>query len=82
MSRYTPVTSKTQMASEYEHVFDHVMGVFGRVRGPFSMLLHSPELTERLLPMVPFAREICSATPTTFGPRRSTLPVAWACANW
>jgi 4-carboxymuconolactone decarboxylase len=33
------------------------MGVFGRVRGPFGMLLHSPKLAERLLPMVPFARE-------------------------
>jgi 4-carboxymuconolactone decarboxylase len=63
MSRYTPVTGKAEMGSEYEHVFDQVMGVFGRVRGPFSMLLHSPELTERLLPMVPFAREICAVDP-------------------
>ena len=62
MSRYTPVTSKAEMGSEYG-VFDQVMGVFGRVRGPFSMLLHSPELTERLLPMVPFAREICAVDP-------------------
>jgi 4-carboxymuconolactone decarboxylase len=57
MSRYTPVTSKAEMPAEHQHVFDQVMGVFGRVRGPFSMLLHSPKLTERLLPMVPFARE-------------------------
>jgi 4-carboxymuconolactone decarboxylase len=63
MSRYTPVTSKTEMEAEYEYVFGQVMGVFGRVRGPFSMLLHSPELTERLLPMVPFAREICVVDP-------------------
>jgi 4-carboxymuconolactone decarboxylase len=57
MSRYTPITSKAEMAPEQQHVFDQVMGVFGRVRGPFSMLLHSPKLAERLLPMVPFARE-------------------------
>jgi 4-carboxymuconolactone decarboxylase len=57
MSRYTPITSKTDMASEQAHVFDQVIEVFGRIRGPFSMLLHSPKLTERLLPMVPFARE-------------------------
>lgn len=63
MSRYTPVTSKAQMAPEHQHVFDQVMGVFGRVRGPFSMLLHSPNLTERLLPMVPFARDICTVDP-------------------
>ena len=57
MSRYTPVTSKEAMAPEQQHVFDQVMGVFGRLRGPFSMLLHSPKLAEKLLPMVPFARE-------------------------
>jgi 4-carboxymuconolactone decarboxylase len=57
MSRYTPVTSKAEMAPEHQHVFDQVMGVFGRIRGPFSMLLYSPELTERLLPMVPFAHD-------------------------
>jgi 4-carboxymuconolactone decarboxylase len=57
MSRYTPVTSKEAMAPDQQHVFDQVMGVFGRIRGPFSMLLHSPKLAEKLLPMVPFARE-------------------------
>src|SRR5690348_18327669 len=57
MSRYTPVTGKEAMAPEQQHVFDQVMGVFGRIRGPFSMLLHSPKLAETLLPMVPFARE-------------------------
>ena len=31
--------------------------VFGHIRGPFSILLHSPELADRLLPMVPFNRE-------------------------
>jgi 4-carboxymuconolactone decarboxylase len=63
MSRYTPITSKAEMAPDQEPVFDQVMGVFGRIRGPFSMLLHSPKLAERLLPMVPFAREICVVDP-------------------
>jgi 4-carboxymuconolactone decarboxylase len=31
--------------------------VFGNVRGPFSMLLHSPTLAERLLPLVTFFRD-------------------------
>ncbi len=31
--------------------------VFGNVRGPFSMLLHSPKLAERVLPLVTFFRE-------------------------
>jgi 4-carboxymuconolactone decarboxylase len=33
-----------------------VLEVFGRVRGPFSVLLHSPKLAERLLPLVTFNR--------------------------
>lgn len=57
MPRVAPVASKSDMAPENQYVFDQVMGVFGRVRGPFSMLLHSPKLAERLLPMVPFTRE-------------------------
>jgi 4-carboxymuconolactone decarboxylase len=36
---------------------DQVVKVFGGVRGPFSMLLHSPELAERLLPLVTFFRD-------------------------
>jgi 4-carboxymuconolactone decarboxylase len=57
MPRIAPVTAKTDLAPEHQYVFDQVMQVFGRVRGPFSVLLHSPKLAERLLPMVPFARE-------------------------
>lgn len=57
MPRIPPVAAKTDLAPEHQYVFDQVMGVFGRVRGPFSMLLHSPKLAERLLPMVPLARE-------------------------
>jgi 4-carboxymuconolactone decarboxylase len=57
MPRIPPIAAKADMAPEHQYVFDQVMDVFGRVRGPFSMLLHSPRLAERLLPMVPFARE-------------------------
>ena len=57
MPRIPPIATKDQLQPEHQYVFDQVMDVFGRVRGPFSMLLHSPKLAERLLPMVPFARE-------------------------
>jgi 4-carboxymuconolactone decarboxylase len=57
MPRIPPIAARSDMAPEDQYVFDQVMDVFGRVRGPFSMLLHSPKLAERLLPMVPFARE-------------------------
>jgi len=36
---------------------DQVLAVFGNVRGPFSILLHSPKLAERLLTLVTFNRE-------------------------
>jgi len=57
MPRIPAIATKDQMQPEHQYVFDQVMDVFGRVRGPFSMLLHSPKLAERLLPMVPYARE-------------------------
>ncbi len=57
MPRIPPIAAKSDLAPENQYVFDQVMDVFGRVRGPFSMLLYSPKLAERLLPMVPMARE-------------------------
>ncbi len=57
MPRIPPITGKADVAPEHQYVVDQVMEVFGRIRGPFSVLLHSPKLAERLLPMVPFARE-------------------------
>jgi 4-carboxymuconolactone decarboxylase len=57
MPRIPPITGKADVAPEHQYVVDQVMEVFGRIRGPFSVLLHSPKLAEKLLPMVPFARE-------------------------
>ena len=63
MPRVPPVTGKDDVAPEDGYVVDQVMEVFGRIRGPFSMLLHSPKLAEHLLPMVPFAREVTVVEP-------------------
>src|SRR5215831_21362556 len=57
MPRVTPVASKADVAPEHQDVVDDVLKVFGAVRGPFSMMLHSPELTKRMLPLVPFFRD-------------------------
>ena len=59
MPRIPPVATKADMAPEHHYVFDQVMQVFGRVRGPFSVLLHSPALAERMLGIVKFNREGC-----------------------
>jgi 4-carboxymuconolactone decarboxylase len=57
MPRLTPITGKADVPAEDHAAVDAVVKVFGSVRGPFSMLLHSPKLAERLLPLVTFFRE-------------------------
>jgi len=57
MARVTPITGKADVPAQHHGVVDAVVAVFGNVRGPFSMLLHSPELAKRLLPLVSFFRD-------------------------
>ncbi len=57
MPRVAPVTGKSEVPAEHHAVVDDVLKVFGNVRGPFSMLLHSPKLAERVLPLVTFFRD-------------------------
>ena len=57
MPRVAPITGKSDVPTEHHAVVDAVTKVFGSVRGPFSMLLHSPKLAERLLPLVTFFRD-------------------------
>jgi 4-carboxymuconolactone decarboxylase len=56
MTRIKPISGKADVAAEYHRVVEGVLETFGAVRGPFSVLLHSPTLAERLLPMVHFFR--------------------------
>jgi 4-carboxymuconolactone decarboxylase len=57
MPRVTPVASKGDVSPEYQAVVDDVLKVFGAIRGPFSMMLHSPEMAKRMLPLVSFFRD-------------------------
>ena len=57
MARVTPITGKADVPAQHHDVVDAVVSVFGNVRGPFSMLLHSPELAKRILPLVSFFRD-------------------------
>ncbi len=59
MPRATPISDKSQVPAEAQHIADDVLSVFGRIRGPFSVLLHSPKLAERMLGMVKFNRDDC-----------------------
>jgi 4-carboxymuconolactone decarboxylase len=57
MPRVSPIAGKSDVPAEHHAVVDQVTKVFGNVRGPFSMLLHSPKLAERVLPLVTFFRD-------------------------
>jgi 4-carboxymuconolactone decarboxylase len=57
MPRVPPITGKEDVPAEHHNVVDDVLGVFGRIRGPFSVLLYSPAMASKLLPMVTFNRE-------------------------
>ena len=57
MPTITPVSGKADVPTQHQGVYDDVVKVFGQVRGPFSILLHSPELAKRVLPLVTFFRE-------------------------
>src|SRR5262247_363221 len=63
MPRIAPVTGKSDVPAEHHAVVDQVLQVFGGVRGPFSMLLHSPKLAERMLGLVTFFRDASVVEP-------------------
>ena len=49
MPRIAPISDKSEVPAEHHHVVDQVMQVFGRLRGPHSILLHSPPCDEPVL---------------------------------
>jgi len=56
MPRVAPITGKSDVKPEHHQIVDDVIGVLGQIRGPFSMLLHSPPLAERMLAFVKYNR--------------------------
>jgi 4-carboxymuconolactone decarboxylase len=57
MPRVAPITGKPDVPAEHHAIVDGVMKTFGRVRGPFSMLLHSPAMAQHFLGIVNFMRD-------------------------
>ena len=57
MPRVEPIRGKSDVPAAHHAVVEAVEKVFGEVRGPFSVLLHSPRLAERVLGLVTFFRE-------------------------
>jgi 4-carboxymuconolactone decarboxylase len=63
--RVAPITRRDQLAAADQAVFDAVAGGRGGVRGPFGILLHSPELCRRHLEVGTYLRsgaQVAAAT--------------------
>ena len=76
MPRVAPITGKSDVAAEHHDVVDGVLKVFGQVRGPFSMLLHSPELAEQML-----ASATSTAIKSIVEPKDRSLAILSACGS-
>jgi 4-carboxymuconolactone decarboxylase len=63
MPRVTPITAKDQVAPEHRPVFDAVAEGRGSVRGPFSIMMYSPQMCERVLNTSNFLRFQSSVKP-------------------
>jgi alkylhydroperoxidase family enzyme len=46
MARLPLITEKDQIPAERHHEYDEIVGVLGRVGGPFGVLMYSPGLAE------------------------------------
>src|SRR5579863_10676798 len=56
MARVPLITSKDQVAQEHHAIVDAIIGSRGALHGPFSVFLHSPELTGRLAHLGAYVR--------------------------
>jgi 4-carboxymuconolactone decarboxylase len=52
--RVAPITARSELPAEHQAVAAAVEKVYGEIRGPWGMLLHSPKLAARVLPLVSF----------------------------
>lgn len=55
--RIKPIRSRDDVAPEHRAIADRVTAFFGQIRGPFSVLLHSPILANQILDVVEDIRE-------------------------
>ena len=48
MARVPLITSKNQVPAQHHGIVDGIVGSRGSLQGPFSVFLHSPEISERV----------------------------------
>ena len=47
MTRLEQLTKRTDVSEQHQEIFNQIVGSRGRISGPFSVLLHSPEVADR-----------------------------------
>jgi 4-carboxymuconolactone decarboxylase len=48
MARVTQLTEKSQIPTDFHYLYDRIAAARGRVAGPYSILLHSPAVADRV----------------------------------
>ena len=63
MPRITQITERSQVDADKHHIFDSIATSRGRVSGPFSVLLNSPEIAGRAAHLGSYIRFESTLTP-------------------
>lgn len=63
MPRITQITERSQVAEDKQDIFDSIASSRGRVSGPFSVLLNSPEVAGRAAHLGTYIRFESTLTP-------------------
>src|ERR1041384_6429297 len=56
MARLPSITSREQVAAKDQAVFDSIVASRGAVQGPFTMFMHSPEISGRVAHLGAYVR--------------------------
>ena len=64
MTRITQITERNQVNEDKQHIFDSIATSRGRVSGPFSVLLNSPEVAGRAAHLGAYIRFESTLTPS------------------
>jgi 4-carboxymuconolactone decarboxylase len=48
MAGVEQITNKAQLAAEHHYLYDHIAQSRGQVSGPYSILLHTPAVADRV----------------------------------
>jgi 4-carboxymuconolactone decarboxylase len=66
MARIEHITDKAQLAPEYHYLYDRIAQARGRVGGPYSILLHTPAVADKVDALSASLRAETQLTPQEF----------------